>query len=329
MPTVKKEKKEKEKQIRRLWETVFCDSGEFIRLYFKQVYKDENVLAIEEGGKIVSALQMLPYSMTFYGTEIPVAYISGACTMPSEQGKGLMGQLLQKAVDRMKQRKAALSILIPSRKNLFNYYRAHGYTEIFEYSLQIYTRNEHTEPPQNGLLVLRIKKPDEAIYAYFERKLRERPVSVLHTYEDFTVILKDLRISNGSLFVAFDSDNRPAGMAFASSPEIKARPEDSSILIKEILYDSEPVKKRMLYEITKRCNLVKAVYRIPFSNSTVTYPYGMARAIDTERLISLWLSAHPESSLTAEDMQAMSIHALTRHLFGYSGRTAYMSLMLD
>jgi predicted GNAT family N-acyltransferase len=326
-PTVKKKKKKK--QIKHLWETVFDDSNEFTQLYFKKVYKDENALVIEKNGQVASALQMLSYSMTFYGTEISVAYISGACTLPSEQGKGLMGQLLQKAFEEMKRKKIALSVLIPAQKDLFNYYRAHGYTEIFEYSLKIYTRSEHIEPDQDGLFVLQAKKPDETIYTYFEGKSRGRPVSIQHSYDDFAVILKDLRISNGELFVTFDSDNQLVGMAFVSSPEIKTKPEESSILIKEILYDNEHVKNRMLYEITKRHNLVKAVYRIPFNNSAVTYPYGMARVIDTELLINLWASTHPESSLTVNDMKAMNIYALTRHLLGYSDRIAYMSLMLD
>ena len=87
----------KKKQVQRLWKTVFDDSDEFIHLYFNRVYKDENTLVIRKEGQIVSALQMLPYAMTYYGEEISVAYISGACTLPSEQGKGLMGKLLQNA----------------------------------------------------------------------------------------------------------------------------------------------------------------------------------------------------------------------------------------
>ncbi|MFR8355938.1 MAG: GNAT family N-acetyltransferase [Parabacteroides sp.] len=49
--------------------------------------KEENTLVIEKDGQVVSALQMLPYTMTYYGTEISVAYISGACTLPSMRGK--------------------------------------------------------------------------------------------------------------------------------------------------------------------------------------------------------------------------------------------------
>ena len=86
-------------QIIDLWRLSFNDTEEFIRLYFDRVYKEENTLVIEKDGQVVSALQMLPYTMTYYGTEISVAYISGACTLPSMRGKGLMKQLMQKAFD--------------------------------------------------------------------------------------------------------------------------------------------------------------------------------------------------------------------------------------
>lgn len=61
------------------------------QLYFDRVYKDENAMTIEKDGKIVSALQIVPYTMTYLGTEISVAYISGVCTAPEERGQGLCG----------------------------------------------------------------------------------------------------------------------------------------------------------------------------------------------------------------------------------------------
>ena len=74
-------------QLIDLWRTSFDDSEEFIKLFFDRVYKKENALFIKKDGKIVSALQMLPYVMTYYGTEISVNYIYAACTLPSERGQ--------------------------------------------------------------------------------------------------------------------------------------------------------------------------------------------------------------------------------------------------
>ena len=58
---------DKKQQIVNLWRTCFGDSEAFISLYFDRVYKDENAMTIEKDGKIVSALQIVPYTMTYLG----------------------------------------------------------------------------------------------------------------------------------------------------------------------------------------------------------------------------------------------------------------------
>lgn len=52
-------------EVKTLWKLCFNDSDEFTDLYFKMRYKDEVNRVIREDGKIISALQMIPYPMTF------------------------------------------------------------------------------------------------------------------------------------------------------------------------------------------------------------------------------------------------------------------------
>jgi predicted acetyltransferase len=319
--------KTKKKQIIRLWKGAFDDSDKFIRLYFNSVYRDENAIVLEKKGKILASLQMLPYTMTFCGEEISVAYISGACTAPSEQRKGLMKQLLQNAFAEMQQRKIALTALIPAEKWLFNYYRLQEYTEVFEFSMKVYTRHEYIVPEKELTVLQAGANPGDDVYAFFNRKLRERPACILHTYDDLVIILKDLKISKGKCFVAYTLDRQPVGMAFALSPNKNCIPE--SVLIKEILFENEKVRQHLLFEITKHFKAFKAIYRIPFCDSLITYPYGMARVIDAERLIRIWSKAHPESGVSVSEMERMDVKTLTSHLFDYPGKTACMSLMLD
>jgi GNAT superfamily N-acetyltransferase len=321
--------KTKKEQVIDLWKNAFGDPDAFMHLYFDNVYRDENALVIEKDGKVLSSLQMLPYTMTFYGEEVSVAYISGACTAPSEQGKGLMRQLLQDAFREMQQRNIALSALIPADKWLFNYYRSQGYTEVFEFSVRVYTRQEYVLP-EKELIVLPIDDdPDDDIYAFFDKKLRERPICMLHTHNDLVDILEDLRISGGTCFAAYTPDRRPVGIAFALSPTESSIPENVSV--KEILFENEKVRQRLLFDITKYYGVWKAIYRIPFyDGGFVTYPYGMARVMDRERLIRIWREAHPGSNrVSVAEMERMDIRALTSCLFDYPDKTAYMSLMLD
>ena len=201
-------------QLIDLWRTSFDDSEEFIKLFFDRVYKKENALFIKKDGKIVSALQMLPYVMTYYGTEISVNYIYAACTLPSERGQGLMRQLIQDAFKVMESRKVALTVIIPADPWLFDYYRDLGYTEAFDYSEETYIRPFETAWEQ-GVLVVPPEVPSmESLYKFFNKKQRERTCYVLHDYDDFVTILRDLQMSGGQMLTALNIQDEPIGMIF-------------------------------------------------------------------------------------------------------------------
>ena len=54
-------------QVKALWKICFDDSEEFVEMYFRLRYKTEVNVAIQSGDEVISALQMLPYPMTFGG----------------------------------------------------------------------------------------------------------------------------------------------------------------------------------------------------------------------------------------------------------------------
>ena len=312
---------DKKQQIVNLWRTCFGDSEAFISLYFDRVYKDENAMTIEKDGKIVSALQIVPYTMTYLGTEISVGYISGACTTPEERGQGLMRQLLQETFEEMERREIAISALIPADPWLFDYYREQGYTEAFDYSVETYIL------PKITVIQPEVPTTDE-LFAYFNRKLRERPSCILHSQDDFITILRDLQLDNGGMYTALDENEKVVGMAFALPLEAGTAPSDKKLFIKELLYDSEEIKELLLQELTLQNNISQATVNTP-PTPPGTLPMGMARIIDTKRMIHLWLSKQHESPVSKKDLEQMDNQTLTRQLMDYQGRMAYMSLMLD
>lgn len=312
---------DKKQQIINLWRECFADSDAFVSLFFDRVYQDDNALVAERDGKIVSSLQMLPYTMTFYGEEIPVSYIYGACTAPEYQGQGLMRQLMEEAFQVMQQRKVALSVIVPADSWLFDFYREQGFTEAFDYTLDTYQR-----PDQAVQAPLLTVAPPEApsmqkLYSYFDTQMRRRPCCVLHTYDDFVTILRDVQLSGGQMLTALTPTQVPVGMIFLHK-------EDDRIFVKELLYDNDQVKELLLQEATLQNNVKEASYVTPPTPPS-TMPFGMARAIDTDRLINHWIGKHPHSGVSKSDLKEMDIQTLTRHLLDYPQRTAYMSLMLD
>lgn len=241
-----------------------------------------------------------------------------------------MKQLMQKAFDEMKYRSVAVAALIPADPWLFDYYRELGYTETFDYSEDTYIRPEiPVYAPQITVVPPEVPSLDQ-LYDYFNRKIRERQCCVLHTKDDFVTILRDLQLDGGQMLTALNEKDQPIGMAFTLPPDhTPGLSEDKKqVYVKEFFYDDDRVANLLLQEATLQNNVNKAIYKTP-PVVPATRPVGMARVIDTERLIHHWLSTHKDSPFTEQNLKDMDIQTLTRIVMGYPNRESYMSLMLD
>ena len=67
-------------QLRKLWDLCFNETQVFSDLYFEMRDIEQSSIYIKHNQHIVSAMQLLPYSLTFHGTSFDTAYISNACT---------------------------------------------------------------------------------------------------------------------------------------------------------------------------------------------------------------------------------------------------------
>ena len=184
--------------VRQMWKTCFDDSEEFMDLYFSEKYQNENTLIRFENNRAVASLQMLPYRFVFYDTEISVAYISGACTLPEFRKRGYMTELMTAAFEVMKQRNIPLSILIPAEKWLYNYYAKLGYEQVFD--------ADETEIPLKNILDQANGDLDVA-YSLFNQSFNEKDFCIRKTKSDFLTIVKDAQLDN------FPPKTNLAGMA--------------------------------------------------------------------------------------------------------------------
>lgn len=171
--------------VRAIWKTVFEDSDEYIDLFFSRQYKPENTLIYFEENTPVAALQMVEYSISFYGEIIPFYYLVGLSTLPEYRGKGYMGELIERAHKVMLKRQIPLSILVPAEESLFAYYERFGYQQISE---------ERTKP-LNLKKHLVCSEDWETIYNDFDVIYNERDFCVQKTYCDFLTIVDELNLA--------------------------------------------------------------------------------------------------------------------------------------
>ena len=261
---------DRRRQLEILWQTVFHDSDEYVRMFFDRVYQPENTFVIEQEGRgVVAMLQAVPYGVKINSAILPCAYVCGVCTHPSERGKGYMKVLLREAMHAMRKRGFPLSMLIPAEPWLFEVYRRYGYTVPINVGVEYYVADRMEQTDTCRI----IPCPEKTYDAYFDLTQRRRRCAVLHDAADFETIRLDCLADGGHVWVALDGE-RPVGMAFEA-------PESSTdVLIKEILYDDPAVKDALIRYILHRHRAQTAFVRVPHSADLPARPYGLAFPLD-------------------------------------------------
>ncbi len=111
------------KALRVLWQEAFGDSDAFTDLFFREGYSPDRCHYIAENGLPVSALYW--FDCELQGQKI--AYIYGVATLKSHRGKGLAHRLLEETHEILRNRGYSGGILVPSKPELFDFYRQFGY----------------------------------------------------------------------------------------------------------------------------------------------------------------------------------------------------------
>lgn len=275
------DKQEKRRHVMELWKSCFHDSDAFVDFYFTEKYVDENVAAVWEKGRLLSALQMIPYTSTCWGAVFPVSYIAGASTAPDVRGRGLMSGLLRQSFREMFARGVAFTVLIPAGQGLFDYYTRFGYTPVYygreiSFSFPVEKYAESEERPLSRSL----------IYEYFSCRQHSSSCTILHDRRDFEAIARDIE-SEGGAIVSVSSHDRITALAFAQY-------DGTCIFISEWMYDDPFSRTALLEKCASRFRCSKI--RCRMISDKQGRAYGMARIIRVEDMLKVWASLCPECS---------------------------------
>lgn len=262
--------------VKKLWEEVFSsDSKEFVRMYFDRVYRDENTFVKEINNSIVSAVQLIPYFMTYYGAVIKTGYISGASTLPDFEGKRLMSSLMSEAINAAYARGDTFMTLIPANEGLKDFYKRFGFTSVFSKNDAVFNSDGNCAT----VSLTRINEDNmERFYAFFNRKMSERKNCIQHTYDDFINICKD----NGMMVYASETAKSISAMACCAETQ-------DGVIVKELLYENEASKDILLNDLCRTFSLQQIIYR-DFYSAPYGIEYGMGRIINVRNVLSLFAS---------------------------------------
>lgn len=280
--------------VKTLWQLCFNDDPAFIDLYFKLRYKDDINRSIEQNRRIVSALQAIPYPMTWCGQTVLTEYISGACTHPEYRSRGLMRSLLTQTHQRMKEDGVLFSTLIPAGKSLFDFYKTFGYATVFSYKRERWTAPAQPVPGDVTVVAADLKEElavKTDLYRFIDHAFAQRACAVQHTYEDYRVIVADMMLEKCRLMVAA-RDGKRIGAAFCV-------PEDHTVWVEDFVVaegeDRQTVMDALFAEAQREFGTDVVYYKaaVPAGNTAGSVMLGQARVINPSEALNRWLPAHP------------------------------------
>ncbi|MBQ7897576.1 MAG: GNAT family N-acetyltransferase [Clostridia bacterium] len=114
--------------MKALWRDTFCDSDEFIDLFFSEFYKPRKAFLRFDGDELVSMLFYMDLKVKFDGRRFKTAYLYGVATKLSERRQGHFTALHNALLEELKAKKYDLVVTIPQNDSLFSFYKDIGYT---------------------------------------------------------------------------------------------------------------------------------------------------------------------------------------------------------
>lgn len=125
---------------RSLYQEVFStDSKGFVDYYYSEKTKDNQIYVMEDEEKIVGMLHLNPYTLMVNGREKETNYIVAVSTKEEYRRKGIMRELLTKALLDMYEDHQTFTFLMPAAESI---YLPHDFRTVYEQN-HMYYETEH------------------------------------------------------------------------------------------------------------------------------------------------------------------------------------------
>jgi ribosomal protein S18 acetylase RimI-like enzyme len=243
--------------LKEIWNASFPGDEAFADWFLKAVYRPENALLWEDGGRARAMLHLMPMNVKIGGRDEPAAYVYAVATLPESRGKGAASALLTEAEAVSKARGAKLLMLVPQSESLFEYYRRQGFIGALFRARRVIRAGTGEIPP--GLELDDAPGTGE-LNACFEAALPERD-HVTRTEAHWGHALNYLHA------LGVRRDGKLAGYAVY----------DDEGVVRELIASDEAARRILEAGALGRMGVPEA---IAFSPDGPDKPYGMARAIE-------------------------------------------------
>ncbi len=116
-------------ELAKLWQEVFSDSEEYIKIFFDNLYCETECFVKIVNSKIVSVLYLIEGQIKYKGEVFNGRYLYAAATKNDYRKQGIMAELINEAIDYVKKANLDFICLLPANESLYNYYAKFGFRD--------------------------------------------------------------------------------------------------------------------------------------------------------------------------------------------------------
>lgn len=175
------------------------DSKEYAA-YFISSVPENNIITYEVDGKLVSACYIVPKSAELFGKNVQVDYLSAVSTLSEYRGRGLVANVINRALRNMRAGQTVFAALYPFD---YNYYHRYDFVEASYCGKTLICGGKDYKVKKAEYGDVSVLKN---IYEEFSKEF-----NFVESYDEsyFENYIKELGIDGGGIYIAYDKLNKP------------------------------------------------------------------------------------------------------------------------
>ena len=300
--------------VRDLWTYCFADSQAYVDFYFKNKYKPEKTMVVEDGGRILSSIHLNQHRLNLSGKDLATSYIVGVSTLPEARGMGFMADLMSRSLYEIGAMDQSFAILMPIDHRLYRSYGFETCYDILEVKLDIFDLKKFK---LDGNFKRAGKEEAGDLLDVYSSAIAGYNGSALRDQAYFSEFIEEMDIDGGYTYIFYRDGQPTAYLAYTI--------EGGNFFVREVYYKDMGAYQSVLKFIFNHNTQCKAVTintglddRLmdildnPKDASFTLKPFMMARIIDLEKfLVDLEIKSGlgEEASLNHEDTNLQGSHS--------------------
>ena len=162
-------------ELKRMWEKCYDDSLSYVDFLYEEVIDPKETLVFEEDGVLCSMASSMMCTFSYRSQSIKAVYIFGCATLPRYSWQGIQLQLISRLEQNARVQGAMMSVIVPSTRMHYRYFRDHGYRSEFPIRKLVLRPGALNVVPDPDVRLVFNELASETMYEIREEALREVP----------------------------------------------------------------------------------------------------------------------------------------------------------